>query len=740
MAALTESPDVDRSPRSGGHFGTFKGVFTPTLLTILGVIMYLRLGWVVGNAGLFGAILIILLAIIITLATGLSLSSIASNTRIGVGGPYAIISRALGIDIGGSIGVPLFLSQTLAVVMYIFGLREAWLAIFPDHSAVLVDLAAFVVVFGIAYISADLAFRVQYVVMGLIAVSLVLIFGALFAPDHAAHTPELWGHYPGAIEDGFSGSSFWAVFAVFFPAATGIMAGANMSGDLRDPRRSIPAGTLAAIAVSTVVYLGLAFWLATAASPAELVSNYTVMVDRSLWAPGVLAGVLGATFSSAVVSLVGAPRILLALADDGLAPEKARLNKVSRRGEPRRALLVSGAIVLVGLLFRDLNAIAPLIAMFFLITYFFLNLVVLIETSLKLTSFRPTLRLNRLVPLTGALGCIFAMFIVNPVFSLVAVGVVVAVFFWIQISGIGRSQDDVRSGIFVAFAEWSAAKVVEKRLTHTRAWKPSLLLPVRRPEVVRGQFRLLVAMSQPEGSIKLLGLATEDTIGDLSPRIERLGRELQENDVFTTWSVIATADYKEGVLVGLQALRSAFFRPNVLVLRFPAEAKAQQELSELLAEAVRLKVGIMLLGIHDLAGLGRRTVINLWVPPHPGQRPTPELLAQDHLNLAILYAYRLARAWRAQLNVVGVVADAQSVEPARAYLDELRDLCRLPGGARSHVFVGSLESAIPQAPQSDVDLMALRHGADLVFVENMIQLTRSSCIFTMDSGRESALA
>ncbi len=240
-------------------FGTFAGVFTPTLLTILGVIMYLRLPWTVGNAGLLGGILIILLANAITAATGLSLSSIATNTRMGAGGPYAITSRSLGFEIGGSIGVPLYLSQALAVAMYIFGFREGWLWIFPAHPPLLVDLAIFAVVLVIAYLSAGLAFKIQYLVMVVIAVSLVLVFGNLEVWGETGVAPTWWGDYRGSPETDFSGTNFWAVFAVFFPAATGIMAGANMSGELRDPRRAIPVGTLAAIGLSLVIYVALAF-------------------------------------------------------------------------------------------------------------------------------------------------------------------------------------------------------------------------------------------------------------------------------------------------------------------------------------------------------------------------------------------------------------------------------------------------------------------------------------------------
>jgi solute carrier family 12 sodium/potassium/chloride transporter 2 len=199
-------------------FGTFGGVFTPTLLTILGVIMYLRLGWVVGNAGLLGAWLIIMISFLITLCTALSMSAITTNIRIGAGGAYAIVSQALGLEVGGSLGIPRYISQGLAVTMYIFGFREGWMGIFPEHNPFLVDLAVFGILFTIAYISANLAIKTQYVIMGIVIMSLISIVlaaydGSMFVSINEALS---WGSFKGSEENGFSGSSFWIVFAVFF--------------------------------------------------------------------------------------------------------------------------------------------------------------------------------------------------------------------------------------------------------------------------------------------------------------------------------------------------------------------------------------------------------------------------------------------------------------------------------------------------------------------------------------------
>lgn len=334
---------------SARRFGTWEGVFTPTLLTILGVVMFLREGWVVGELGLLGAWTVIGAASVITVCTALSVSSIATNVRLSEGGPYAIVRRSLGIELGGSIGIPLFLSQALVVAMYVFGLREGWLWIFPGHVPWIVDGVSFLVVLVLTLGSTSLAFRVQYVVLACVVASLVSVaFGLLEVAE--PHSIEWWRS---TSETFWEPSRFWVVFAVFFPATTGILAGANMSGELSNPRRSIPLGTLSATAIATVVYFALAVWLATVASPEELRTNYTVMIDRAFYSPIVLGGLLAATFSSALASFVGAPRILRRRRDRLRRPHdepdgrdlrlrarlrlgrRARLNARTRSEQPR---------------------------------------------------------------------------------------------------------------------------------------------------------------------------------------------------------------------------------------------------------------------------------------------------------------------------------------------------------------------------------------------------------------------
>ena len=724
--------------RAPVKFGAFTGVFTPTLLTILGVIMYVRLPWVVGNAGLLGAWLIMGLAMGITACTGLSLSSIATNTRIGPGGPYAIVHRSLGVEVGGSIGIPLYLTRPLGTAMYIFGFREGWQWIFPDHPALVVDLVIFAAIFALAYRGADLAFRVQFLVMAVIGLSLASIFmspGLRDAPQDVIW----WGAYPGFPEEGFGGISPWVVFAIFFPATTGILAGANMSGDLKKPRRAIPLGTIWAIVVSTAIYFAVAWAAARLATTDDLTGNYNVLIDGALFPPLVLAGLLGATFSSALAGSVGGPRILMAMAGHSILPRSPWLARLSPDGEPRNAVIVTGVLTFAALLLRDLNVIAPLLTMFFLITYSVINVVLLLETSLGLVSFRPTLRIPRIVPLLGTLGGIFAMFIVNPTFGLVAVATVIAIYAWVLRLKLSTAVDSVRSNIFVSIAEWAAAKVSELERTNVRAWKPNLLIPFRDPAEIRGEFRFLLDICRPEGSLKLLGLTVGADELDIFPRVDRLSRAFRRKKVFATRTVVETDSYVHGVATGLQALQGAFFRPNLLFLRATEDAANRAELSALLSQARKTGVGALVLSQHPKAGLSVNSAIQVWVRDPPVRDPEAAF-GSNNLNLSLLMGYRLARAWESDIALMSVVSDPGQAPYAEEFLRELADIARLPRRTQFMTPVGSFPDVVASVPPADLGIFGMSAVPDFDLIETVTRLSRSSCLFVADSGRESARA
>ena len=645
---------MSNQPKALKKFGTFGGVFTPTLLTILGVIMYLRLGWVVGNAGLLGAWLIIIMSFLITLCTALSMSAITTNIRIGAGGAYAIVSQALGLEVGGSLGIPRYVSQGLAVTMYIFGFREGWLGIFPDHNAFLVDIVVFGVLFTIAYISANLAIKTQYLIMGVIILSLVSIVIAAYEGSMTLPVSDAlsWGSFKGSIENGFSGSSFWVVFAVFFPAATGIMAGANMSGELKDPKKSIPNGTLWAIAVSFVIYMLLAFWISRSATEQELVSDYYVMVEKAYFGPLIIAGILGATFSSALASIVGSSRILFAMGEHNVLPYSKLLAGQSKTGQPRNAMMVTGILIFLTLLLRNLNAVAPLVTLFFLITYAMINIVVIIEQNLGLISYRPIFKIKRWVPWLGLISSIFAMFIINPTVSLISIMIVLTVYWYLSRQNLETPFEDVRSGLFVSFAEWAAKHTWGMKKMQQRAWKANLMVPVRDVNGLKGTFEFLRNIAKPKGSIKLLGIEPFTEHSSLAVRLDDISASFRQKGVFSSSTVIHTEEFANGINYGSQALQGAFFRPNILFLNLQDHDDYDNELRPVMNESIRLEIGILLFSLHKTALLGQRNVINVWVSDRRGNWE----LGWDigNLDLSILIAYKLKMNWDAQIRLITV--------------------------------------------------------------------------------------
>ncbi len=309
------------------------------------------------------------------------------------------------------------------------------------------------------------------------------------------------------------------------------------------------------------------------------------LADRALWSPAVIAGLLGATFTQGLVSLVGASRILQALAAHQVIPRGEHLARRSRSGEPRTALLLTAGLVAAALLLRELNTIAPLITMFFLITYSMVNVVVLVEQSLGLVSFRPLLRIPRAVPLVGLVGCLVVMFIINPVVSLVALTVVIAVYGYLIRRDIEPPYGDVRSGMFVAIAEWAVKRATRLRGPGEWAWKPSFLVPVEDADELRGTFRFIHDLASPRGSLHLMGVATGENATALGAELATAASHFRDEEVFANWTVIETRRYADGVLAGMGALRGAFLRPNIVLLRLPYDEKRAAEAREVMQRA-----------------------------------------------------------------------------------------------------------------------------------------------------------
>lgn len=450
-------------------FGTFGGVFTPSILTILGVIMYLRLPMIVGEAGLWWTLGIIMIAHLISVITGLSISSIATDKKVEAGGTYYMISRSLGLPIGGTLGLALFVGLSLSVSLYLIGFSESFLSYLGYEVSIdsirVAGTIVLIAVTTITIISTSLAIKTQYIIMAAILLSLI----SVFMGKHEFGPP---------VSQSVEGTSnslipFMVLFGIFFPAVTGFEAGVSMSGDLKDPKRSIPFGSIMAILVGLIVYIGLTVFFSLTVD-AEMLANDPQVLLKISWLPGlVIAGIWGATLSSALGSILGAPRILQATAVDKITP-RFFSRGVGPSNEPRNALILTFVIAETGILIGELNVIARVVSIFFITTYGFINLSCAFETWTS-ADFRPTFRTPGWISLLGAAACFIVMIELDFVATLGAFIILGGLYFYLKRKELSLQSGDAWSGI------WSSlVKVSLQRLTgdkeHKRNWRPNILM------------------------------------------------------------------------------------------------------------------------------------------------------------------------------------------------------------------------------------------------------------------------
>ena len=719
-------------------FGTFAGVFTPTTLTILGVIMYIRQPWVVGNAGVMGALGIVLLSVAITLTTALSLSSITTNIRIGSGGAFSLISQSLGLEIGGAIGIPFYFAQSIAVAMYIFGFREGLQTLTPDINPLILDLAIFAVVMGIAFISTSFAFKIQFVILGIIVLSLASIYGALFV-NELNFNIEWIGQYPGSVENDFRGSSFWIVFAVFFPAVTGVMAGANMSGDLTNPRKSIPVGTISSVIITTIIYISLIFVAAVIASPDELAKNYNVFIDKALFGPIVLAGLLGATLSSALGSFVGAPRILLALGEKNILPKSKELAKKSKKGEPVNAMLITAGLVLFGISLRNLNTIAPLLTMFFMITYAMVNIVALVEQTLGLPSYRPTLKIPIIIPAIGAFGSIAIMFVLNVIVALFSLIFIVIFYLYLVKMNIKSAAGDSRSGLFTALAEWATKKTNSLRQEReVRSWRPDLLIPVTMPKELRSSFKLIHSIIYPKGSVKILALRNENETDqrNMENFLKNAVKKFKESDLSVSYSVIDNTDFNTTVNVSMQSLNAAFFKPNIIFISIDTATSNLSYYNKLIADTKKNNFGMIIYIPFATASLAIEKSINLWMTNIPAD--WKETFSVNNNNLSALTSLLICRNWKGNIDV-HILNNNPNLIFGENDIEDLKTMVRFPKRTTIKIHEGNLLENVAKEKNADVNIFNIEPGVTIDDMVKIVNDSRISAVFCSDSDFENVL-
>ena len=467
----------------GYGFGTLP-VFLAGISTILGAIMFLRFGYAVAHTGLLGIVGIILLGHLVTIPTALALAEIATNRKVEGGGEYFIISRSFGPTIGGVIGICLYLSQAISVAFYMIAFAEAftWLEpVLADQFGIGFDprsisIPALIMLLGLVILrGADLGVKVLYVVAATLLGSLIMFF--LGSP--------LEGFDPGSVsftDQIDQPDSFIVVFAIVFPAFTGMTAGVGLSGDLRNPRKSLPRGTLLATIVGMVVYMAIVYKLHISASPDTMAEDQLVMAQIAVWGPAILIGLCCATLSSAIGSVLVAPRTLQALGADNTLPGKWGNKWVSHgvgaANDPRHSTIITGILALIIVIVGNVNLVATLISMFFMVTYGSLCAISFLEHFAARPSYRPSFRSRWYVSLLGAIMCFLLMFQISFVFAVLAILVLVALYQGLRIAK-GR-EGDLASLFHNAITQ--ATRYMQIRLQQRRAdqppeeWRPSVIM------------------------------------------------------------------------------------------------------------------------------------------------------------------------------------------------------------------------------------------------------------------------
>eukprot|EP00485_Elphidium_margaritaceum_P009224 CAMPEP_0202689974 /NCGR_PEP_ID=MMETSP1385-20130828/5133_1 /ASSEMBLY_ACC=CAM_ASM_000861 /TAXON_ID=933848 /ORGANISM="Elphidium margaritaceum" /LENGTH=1064 /DNA_ID=CAMNT_0049345195 /DNA_START=35 /DNA_END=3229 /DNA_ORIENTATION=+ len=651
------------------QFGMWDGVIARNLLNIFGVIMFLRIGFMVGQAGILQSFAIILISSFVVLLTSLSMSAICTNGTILSGGAYYMISRALGPSVGGAIGILFSIGNMCAISLYLIGFAETlrdnlyeWTGFFLIDNGIwdvrVWSTVALVAVLILAIVGLGCVVKTQLALLVFILISIVLFFvGSTYRtftnhefPDPAfpeyfdacvagdpcpetisyvTVTPKGWSN--GNLGENMSSRytadetmdhTFWTVFAIFFPAVTGIMAGANISGELKDPAHDIPNGTMISIIFSAIMYMLMSFVCGAVTVRYELLTNDLVMAYICVSEYLIYAGIYAATLSSAIASLVGAPRILQAVALDNLFPFKVvQYFAVLRKGEPIRGYFLSFVVALGCNLIGELNAIAPLISEFFILTYLLINFACFALAVSKSPGWRPSFKyFNRWTAGVGTLACAVIMFLLNWVYALIASLIAIILFGYVWMT-----DPDVNWGAAPQarryYDAYRSLLALRKNKQHIKTWRPSFLVLVRDPVKLP---RLLLFSQTLKKTHSALFYATVKT-GDYRTNIRKF-HELKSGGYLPSacptkgskhakgfYQTVISDSLRSGVQSLIQLVGTGAMVPNGVIIGF--KSKWQTDADETVHEYVQILRDTLVMGYSLLIVAGFKK-INFFLPEY----------------------------------------------------------------------------------------------------------------------------
>jgi len=601
-------------------FGTFAGVFTPSILTILGVIMYLRMGWVVGNAGLIGTIVIVVIAHVISVSTGLSVSSISTDKKVGPGGIYYILSRSMGIPIGGAIGIALYIGTALSISLYLIGFAESfnvYLGYATDINGLRISGSiALLSLVVIALISTSFALKTQFFILIAIIVSLLSIF--LGIVDAAPETVNL-------ISDKDS-VPMEVVFAIFFPAVTGFTAGIAMSGDLKDPKKSIPFGTIAAIVVGFIVYILLAFFMSFYIDSETLKNDHNILMKVAIFAPAVIAGIWGATLSSALGGILGAPRILQAMSIDKITPKIFGEVK-GKNDEPINALLFVFIIAQLGVLIGELDVIARIVSMFYLAAYGFINLSFFLESWAN-PDFQPTFKVKKWVGLLGFTACFGVMFKLDMLAMFGSIVIIMGIYIWLQRKQIVLLSSDVWLSVWKKIVANGLKKIESKPIETSNNWNPNIILFSGESEHRSYLIELGKIVSGRTGIVTNFKIIVDKENDHPLPKSDQIVKD----NYFEKVGVFARQIKVDNIYKGIENIATIFgfsgVDPNTIMMGWPKGIENSEEYSRMTQKLLYLDYNLLYLDFDRKTKFGNYQTIDLW------WRETDSKNAEMMLNIA----------------------------------------------------------------------------------------------------------
>jgi amino acid transporter len=576
--------------------------------------MYLRLGWVTGVAGIWGVLAIILLAHVISLTTGLSISSIATDKKIKSGGIYYILSRSLGLPIGGSIGLTLFVGTALSIALYIVGFTENFLGlpgvreltgigeVTMDHMRIVGSCVLTILVI-IALISTNIAIKTQFFILGAIGLSFISVVVGMAMNGYASEAGA-------AYIPPFRDYSFEEVFAIFFPAVTGFTAGVAMSGDLKDPKKDIPRGTMFAILTGLMIYLTLAVVFYFFVDQQFLLNDYNFLLTLA-WIPLlVVAGIWGATLSSALGGILGGPRILQKIAQDRIVPRFLGKGQ-GVNNEPRAALIFTFILAELGILIGDLNVIARVVTMFYLTAYGFINLAFALEHWAS-TDFRPSFRISMWIGVAGFLASFAIMFRLDPLAMFLAMGILTLVYVFISRKKLHLAMGDVWPSVASSLMR-KMLTALDKRQPTERNWTANILLfsggKTNRPHLIHFA-RWLVGRY---GMISNFHLVENKSSTVLFPKSEQ---SFEEDQLAKEEGIFSRRKECRNVYEGIESISATYgfsgVEPNTVLLGWGRQTQDPVRFAQMLKYLSDLDLNLVLLDYNQEKGFGQYKRIDVW--------------------------------------------------------------------------------------------------------------------------------